>query len=153
MISVYLLNLIIYISLNPIKLAVYHIKIALSWLSPAWLYYFWQGPYSPNHGVFLFLRKGSDVAEEWTARRTQPCSAWCCSTSCWVAMEASCGPSGRDSTTWGSCTHSGTELSLKSARSFPVPVPKADHWPCLCMFSAEQFEIQNLSWSAVIREK
>lgn len=62
MISVYLLNLIIYISLNPIKLAVYHIKIALSCLSPAWLYYCWKGPYSPKHGAFLFLRKGSDLS-------------------------------------------------------------------------------------------
>lgn len=61
MVSVYLLNLIIYISLNPIKLAVYHVKIALGWLSPVRLSYCWRGP-DPVPGAVVFPNFSWDVA-------------------------------------------------------------------------------------------
>lgn len=76
MVSVYLLNLIIYISLNPIKLAVYHIKIALSWLSPVRLNYCWRESYS---SVLLYFppKKGPALPGMCSKKKKSTCPVWC----------------------------------------------------------------------------
>lgn len=132
MVSVYLLNLIIYISLNPIKLAVYHIKIALSRLSPARLNYCWKGPYSSVLGAFLSprqrVRLGWDVygAETKSLCSSQP--TWPSSRLCLLVMAESCGPSKRDSSTLASCLPSGAEMSLGSAGLLLSFVLRVDYW-------------------------
>lgn len=121
MVSVYLLNLIIYISLNPIKLAVYHIKIALSWLSPVRLNYCWRESCSsvlPN-----FPPKKVQLCLGCAARRRRA-PAWC--GVCWWWDRA--GPAEGDSSTPTSCLHPVTEVSLKSAGLLWISLLAAGGW-------------------------
>lgn len=123
MVSVYLLNLIIYISLNPIKLALYHVKIALGWLSPARLSYCWRGP-DPVPGAVVFPKYNT-----WL-------QLGCSSMSHVLVMEASCGPSKGDGSTLSSCLRSVTEMSQKSAglfNFFPCSWGLIESYKCVFM--------------------